>query len=38
MMILSKSGECDSKHSKFIKEQVANGLLSKVPIVSYFLF
>ena len=40
-MILSKSAECDSKKSKFIKEQEANGLLSSLGIktpLSPFLF
>ena len=46
-MLLSKCAVCDSKKSKFIKEQEANGLLSslgiktplsKTPLVSPLLF
>ena len=47
IMILSKCAICDSKRSKFIKEQEAKGLLSnlgirtplsKTPILVDFLF
>ena len=31
-MLLSKSAVCDSKKSKFIKEQEASGLLSSLGI------
>ena len=31
-MLLSKYAECDSKKSKFIKEQEAGGLLSSLGI------
>ena len=31
-MLLSKCAVCDSKKSKFIKEQEANGLLSSLGI------
>ena len=43
-MLLSKSAVCDSKKSKFIKEQEASGLLislgiiHKVPLVGPLLF
>ena len=46
-MLLSKCAVCDSKKSKFIKEQEDNGLLSsfgtksslsKIPLVGYLLF
>ena len=46
-MLLSKSAVCDSKKSKFIKEQEASGLLSslgiktplsKIPLVGPLLF
>ena len=45
-MLLSKCEVCDSKKSKFIKEQEASGLLSslgkktpfsKIPLVVYLL-
>ena len=41
-MFLSKCGVCDSKKSKFVKEQEARGLLSKltgskVPIANVLL-
>ena len=45
-MLLSKSAVCDSKKSKFIKQQQASGLLSslgiktsssKIPLVSPLL-
>ena len=32
VMLLSKCAVCDSKKSKFIKEQEANGLLSSLGI------
>ena len=32
IMLLSKCAVCDSKRSKFIKEQVASGLLSSLGI------
>ena len=47
IMILSKFAVCDSKKSKFIKEQEASGLLSslgiktpliKIPLVGTLLF
>ena len=47
IMLLSKCAVCDSKRSKFIKEQVASGLLSslgiktslsKIPLVGPLLF
>ena len=47
IMLLSKCVVCDSKKSKFIKEQEASGLLSslgiktslsKIPLVGYLLF
>ena len=46
-MLLSKCAECDSKKSKFIEEQEANGLLnslviktpsSKIPLIGLLLF
>ena len=46
-MLLSKCGVCDSKKSKFIKQQEASGLLislgikaplSKIPLVGPLLF
>ena len=46
-MLLSKCAVCDSKKSKFIKEQEASGLLSslgiktplsKIPLVGPLLF
>ena len=46
-MLLSKCAVCDSKNSKFIKEQEASGLLnssgiksplSKIPLVGPLLF
>ena len=46
-MILSKCGICDSKKSKFVKEQQAKGLLSnlglrtplnKIPVLGDILF
>ena len=41
-MLLSKCVVCDSKKSKFIKEQEASGLLSslgiKVPLNAFFFF
>ena len=46
-MLLSKRAACDSKKSKFIKEQEASGLLSnlgtntplsKIPLVGPLLF
>ena len=46
-MILSKCGICDSKKSKFVKEQQAQGLLSnlglrtplnKIPVLGDILF
>ena len=46
-MLLSKCAVCDSKKSKFIKEQEATGLLSslgiktplsKIPLVGSLLF
>ena len=46
-MLLSKSAVCDSKKSKFIKEQEASGLLSslgiktplsKIPLLGPLLF
>ena len=45
MILLSKCAVCDSKNSKFIKQQEASGLLSslgiktplnKIPVVSLF--
>ena len=47
IMLLSKCAMCDSKKSKFIKEQEASGLLislgiktplSKIPLVSPLVF
>ena len=47
IMLLSKCAVCDSKKSKFIKEQEASGLLSslgiktplnKIPLLSPLLF
>ena len=47
IMLLSKYAECDSKKSKSIEEQEANGLLSslviktpssKIPLVGLLLF
>ena len=47
IMLLSKCAVCDSKKSKFIKEQEASGLLSslgiktplsKIPLVGPLLF
>ena len=47
IMLLSKYEACDSKKSKFIKEQEASGLLSslgikaplsKIPLVGLLLF
>ena len=47
IMLLSKCAVCNSKKSKFIKEQEASGLLSslriktplsKIPLVGLFLF
>ena len=47
IMLLSKCALCDSKKSKFVKEQEASGLLSslgtkaplsKIPLVGPFLF
>ena len=37
-MILSKCAICTSKKSKFIKNQEAKGLLSKIPILGDILF
>ena len=41
-MLLLKCAVCDSKKSKFIKEQEASGLLSglgiKVPLNNFFFF
>ena len=41
-MLLSKCEVCDSKKSKFIKQQEASGLwskdLSKIPLVGPLLF
>ena len=38
IMILSKCAICTSKKSKFIKNQEAKGLLSKIPILGDILF
>ena len=38
IMVLSKYAICDSKKSRFIKNQEAKGLLSKVPILGDILF
>ena len=35
MMLLSKCAACDSKKSKFIKEQETSGLLSSLGIKSH---
>ena len=32
LLILTKSGKCDNKKSRFIKEQEASGLLSSLGI------
>ena len=37
IMLLSKCAVCDSKKSKFIKEQEASGLLSTLKIKTSFL-
>ena len=38
IMLLSKYAVCDSKKSKFIKQQEASRLLSKIPLVGPLLF
>ena len=37
-MLLSKCAVCNSKNSKFIKEQEARGLISKLVGIKIFLF